>query len=247
MENKLEGTEFESELVKGLLNFVPDHMQKALADHSIDYYDLGTEKEQKLKIILHYFSSIYSVLSDLSTTIMFLKKDRTLILEHYPKFENQKEYYTYHFENYYIRLLTLPDIIGKLGVLVYSLDIDLEKSNAYNFKDKARKEGFEKISVITEKLIEKVNELKKERHKKLHTGVADIETLNGVVIWSDINKLIGEQNTDEILEDLTDLKIKEEIEEIQNTITETVEIIKEFLEESTTKLKEIIEQRPTNK
>ena len=244
MENKLEGTEFELELVKGLLSFVPDHMKTAIADHSIEYNDLGTEKEKKLKSILHYFSSIYSVLSDLSTTIMFLKKDRALILEHYPNFENQKEYYTYHFENYYIRLLTLADIIGKLGVLVYSLDIAIEKSNAYNFKDKARREGFGKIAAITEKLIEKVNELKKERHKKLHTGVADIETLNGIVIWSDINKLIGEQKTDEILEDHTDLKIKKEIEGIEgieNTITETVTIIKEFLEEATTKLKENIE------
>jgi len=241
MENKLEGTEFELELVKGLLSFVPDHMKTAINDHSIDYNDLGTEKEQKLKTILHYFSSIYSVLSDLSTTIMFLKKDRVLILEHYPDFENQKEYYTYHFENYYIRLLSLTDIIGKLGTLVYSLDITIEKSNSYNFKDKARKEGFEKIAIITEKLIKKVSELKKERHKKIHTGVADIETLNGVVIWSDINKLIGKQKTDDTLEDYTDLKIKEKIQGIENTITEMVTIIKEFLEESTTKLKENIE------
>jgi len=241
MENKLEGTEFELELVKGLLSFVPDHMKTVINDHSIDYNDLGTEKEQKLKTILHYFSSIYSVLSDLNTTIMFLKKDRALILDHYPDFENQKEYYTYHFENYYIRLLSLNDIIGKLGTLVYSLDITIEKSNSYKFKDKARKEGFEKIAIITDKLIEKVSELKKERHKKLHTGIADIETLNGVVIWSDINKLIGTQKTDDTLEDYTDLKIKDEIQGIENTITEIVTIIKEFLEESTTKLKENIE------
>jgi hypothetical protein len=219
-EKKLEGTTFELELIKGLLSFLPDHMKTAIADHTISYNDLGSEKEQKLKTVLHYFSSIYSVLSDLSTTIMFLKKDRTLILEHYPNFENQKEYYTYHFENYFIRLLTLTDIIGKIGVLVYSLYIAIEKSNAYNFKEKARKEDFEKVAIITEKLIKKVNELKKERHKKLHTGVSDIETLNGIVIWSDINKIIGEQKTDKTLEDYTDLKIKEEIEGIENTIND---------------------------
>jgi len=241
MEKKLEGTAFELELVKGLLSFVPDHMKAVIADHSIDYNDFGTEKERKLKTILHFFSSIYSVLSDLSTTIMFLKKDRTLILEHYPNFEKQEEYYTYHFENYYIRLITLTDIVGKLGVLVYALDIVIERSNAYNFKEKARKEGFENIAVITEKLIEKVDELKKERHKKLHTGVADIETLNGMVIWSDINKLIGEQKTDEILEEHTDIKIKKEIEGIETRIAETVSVIKEFLEEATIKLKENIE------
>ena len=47
---------------------------------------------------------------------MFLKKDRALILVHYPGFENLKEYYKYHFENFYIRLSTLTDLIGKLGV-----------------------------------------------------------------------------------------------------------------------------------
>jgi hypothetical protein len=241
MEKTLEGTTFELELAKGLLSFVPAHMKAAIADHSIDYNDFGTEKEKKLKIILQYFSSMYSVLSDLSTTIMFLKKDRALILVHYPSFENLKEYYKYHFENFYIRLSTLTDLIGKLGVLVYSLDIALERSYVHIFKDKARKKGFEKIAIIAENLIEQVDKFKKERNKKLHAGVADIETLNGVVIWSDINKLIGEQKTDDVLEDYTDLKIMEEIEGIENTIIETVTIIKEFLEEATTKLKENIE------
>jgi hypothetical protein len=109
------------------------------------------------------------------------------------------------------------------------------------FKAKVRKKGFEKIAVIAENLIEQIDKFKKEINKKLHSGVADIETLNGIVIWSDINKLIGEQKTDDVLEDYTDLKIKEEIEGIENTIIETVTIIKEFLEEATTKLKENIE------
>ena len=55
MEKKLEGTAFELELVKGLLSFVPDHMKAVIADHSIDYNDFGTEKERKLKTILHFF------------------------------------------------------------------------------------------------------------------------------------------------------------------------------------------------
>jgi len=238
MKEKLEGTTFELELTKELLTFIPNHIKAVISDHSIDYNNFGTKKEQNLKVIAQYFSSIYSVLSDLSITIMFLKKDRALILEHYPYFENQKGYYTYHFENYYIRILTLSDIIGKLGILLYSIDIDIEKGNAYNFKDKARKENYENIAVITEKLIDEFGELKKERHKKLHTGNADIKTLNGVVIWSDINKLIGEQKTDEILEEYTDIEIKKEIESVEKKITDIFTVIKEFLEEATPKLKE---------
>ena len=136
--------------------------------------------------------------------------------------------------------MTLSDIIGRLGILLYSLDIKLDNGSAFNFKDNARKKGFENIAIITEKLIEKFSLLKPEKHKKIHNGIAEIETLNGVVFWSDINKQIGESKTDKILEEHTDTIINEKISSIEEKITEIVIIIKMFLEESLTKLRENI-------
>lgn len=136
MKDYLEDIEFELELIKQLLCFVPQHMQKVLDEHTIIYKDIGTQEDKRLKNILHYYLNIKQVLYDLDITIMFFNKNRDLILKHYPKLKFQKEYYIYHYENYYIRLITLTDIIGKLGILIYSLDIEVEKGNAYNFKSK---------------------------------------------------------------------------------------------------------------
>ncbi len=241
MKELLEGTSFEKNLVTSLLSFVPDHMKASIEDKTIDYSEYGEENEIKLKTIVHYFSNIYNVLEDLEKTIEFLKKDRDLILEHYPHFESQEDYYSYFFENYYIRLLTVSDIIGKLGVLVYSLEINVEKANAYNFKSKARKEDFENIAVITEKLIAKLQDLKQHRHNKLHTGASDIKPFAGIVIWSDLNKLIGEEVTDQILQDHNDEEIAVEIKSMEDFVKEIIDIIKEFLEEADKKLQELIE------
>ncbi len=239
LEQHLEGTQFELELAKALQKFIPEHLNQTLHNSEINYKEYGNPVEKKLKQILHYFSSLYKVLNDLDYTFIFLKKDRNLILDNYPELENQKAYYNYHFENYYIRLVTLGDILGRLGTLVYQLDLELKKSSAYVFKDKVKKEGYVNISVITDRLIQKLEILKEERHKKLHTGVSDIEPLDGIVIWEDLNKIIGD-DTDPLLKEYTDTQILENIEKLKNDTIEIVDLIKEFLVESTTKLNELI-------
>ncbi len=239
LKEHLTGTQFELELANALLQFVPKHMQECLNNPELKYSKYGTERELKLKEILRYYTNFYTVLNDLELAIQFLNKERKLILVHYPKLESQEAYYNYHYENYFIRMATFNDILGRLGTLTYSLEIKLEKSSAYIFKDKARQEGYDEISTITERLINKIDQLKQERHKKLHIGEADIKLLNGIVIWEDLMARIGSE-TDEILQEQTNNEIEAEIEKLINETIEIVKIIKEFLESSTKKLKEII-------
>jgi len=240
LEEYLQGTQFELELAKALHKFIPQHMQASLDNSEINYREYGTEREVRLKNILHYFTSFYTVLNDLELTFEFFKKERKLILEHYPNLKYQETYYNYHFENYFIRIATLNDILGKLGTLVYELNLDLKKSYSYIFKDKARKEGYEEISQITEKLISKLEQFKQQRHDKLHTGKADIQPLNGVVIWDDLTSILSSE-VDEILQEHNDNEIEAEIEKLRTGTIEIINIIKEFLEVATEKLKELID------
>ena len=239
MEEHLSGTQFQFELAKALLKFVPRHMKDCLKNSDLNYKDYGTENEVKIKLILKLYSNISNVLRDIDLTFNFLEKERTDILKNYPFLDSQETYFKYHYENYFIRIITILDLLGKLGTIIYNLDLKLEKASAYTFKDKAKKEGYEKISEIAEKITEKLSELKTERHKKLHTGEADIKAFNGVVIWEDINAIIGVE-TDEILKEDTDEQIKEEIALLRKNTLELIELIKDFLEESNIELKEII-------
>lgn len=238
MEEYLSGTQFELELTTALLKFVPKHMEECLKNPDLNYEDYGTENEIKIKLILKLYGNISVVLRDIDLTFQFLEKERSEILKHYTFLDSQETYFKYHYENYFIRIITVLDLLGKLGTVLYNLELNLEKVSAYTFKDKAKKEGFDEISVKVEKITEKLRELKTERHKKLHTGEADIKAFNGVVIWEDINAIIG-SDTDEVLKEYTDEKIKEEIAILRKSTLELIDLTKEFLEESTNKLKEI--------
>jgi len=238
-ENSLDGTEFEKDLAKSLLAFIPKHFGEAVKDLTLDYESIGTEREQKLKIILHHFTRIRTVLKDLDYTLMFLSKERKLILDHYPDLHSQKAYYNYHFENYYIRLVTLSDILGRFGAELYELGLDPKKTSAHVFKDRARKEGHEKISEITERIILHLEMLKEARHKKLHTGETDIEPLKGIMIWEDLNSIIGTE-TSSLLKEHTDSEVVGEMKRIESETLTLVSIMKEWLGEGSHKLKQLI-------
>jgi hypothetical protein len=235
----LEGTVFEHELLKALQSFTSKHMNDALNNTQIDYQSYGDEFEVRLKKVIKFHCKLYTVFKDLDFTFYFLDKPRNLILEHYPKLETQESYFTYHFENYYIRLASIGDIIGRLGVLIYRLELDLKKTSAYTFKDKARKEGFEEISLITENIISKIKTLRENRHSKLHNGEADIRFSKGIVIWEDINPdIIGK--VPEILINHTDKEISDKLIVLRGSTLEIIDLIKQFLEKSISELKKII-------
>lgn len=238
MEEYLSGTQFEFELINALLSFAPRHMEECLKQTDLNYENYGTDNEIKLKQILKFYSNIRVVLRDIDLIFNFLAKDRSNILKHYPFLDSQETYFKYHYENYFIRIITILDLLGKLGTVLYGLDLNLEKVSAYTFKDKANQKGYDTITEIVTKITEKLNELKSERNKKLHTGETDIRPFNGIAIWEDLNANIGAE-TSEALKEYTDKKIRDEITNLRKSTLEIIDFIKEFLEESNIKLKEI--------
>tara|TARA_B100000780_G_scaffold44907_1_gene27963 strand:+ start:161 stop:901 length:741 start_codon:yes stop_codon:yes gene_type:complete len=226
-------------LITALQKFLKEHIDSAMKSEEIDYETYGSPKQVKLKLIVQLAGRLSTVLGDLDRTFMFLAKDRKLINEHYIDLETQEEYYDYHLENFYIRLATLLDVIGKLGNEVYDLGLKKDKVSAYVFKDKAKSEGFEKISQITGELIEKIDEYKKARHSKLHTGESEFKIFRKIVIWEDLMKMIDSE-VDPILSEHTDEEIKKQLDELKYFTLEVIQLIENFMDEASVKLEEYI-------
>jgi len=232
---------FESELVKILLPIVANHMKIAIDNRDVDYEILGSEKEQHLKRIQKHYGYLNTVISDLDLVKEFLSiEDRRQIRINYPNIESQEEYYKYHFENYIIRLVTLSDIVGKMGNEIYGTGISPKRCNGYSFKKKIQSDN-PKVAIIVEKLLLKIKEIKDKRHQKLHVGETDVSQLNTIVFWDELQEIIGSEK-DPILDKLTDKNIKEEINMLDKEIKEVIDIIKEFLEEAKMKIIDINEE-----
>lgn len=234
----LQSQEFRVKLFSATKQIMSVHLKENRGD--VPYIEYGTKREVRLKQIQHYLTNFYTVLDDLDLAIFFLEKERSLILEHYPKLEYQITYYKYHHENYFIRIATLNDIVGKMGNLIYKLELNMNYCSLYNFKDKAKSKGYEKISSIAERLIEKLKLLKQHRNEKLHTGETDLEPLNSITIWEEVNTKRGFETSKALIED-TNQEIQIGIEELKSLTIEMINIVTEFLDESVEKLIEIID------
>lgn len=238
---KYQSEKFHILLITAVQKFIMEHMDAALKSKDVDYETYGSPKQVKLKLIVQLAGRISTVLGDLDRTFIFLAKDRKLINDHYTTLETQKEYYDYHLENFYIRLATLLDVIGKLGNEVYDLGLKKDKISAYVFKDKAKSEGFEKISQITGELIEKIDEYRKARHSKLHTGESEFKIFRKIVIWEDLMKMIDSE-VDPILTEYTDEEIKKQLEELKDFTVEVIQLIENFMDEASMKLEKYISE-----
>jgi len=238
---KYQSRKFNILLVNAVKPFLSEHLQAALKSNEIDYETYGSAKQIKLKLIVQFSSRISTVLEDLDRTFVFLAKDRKLITEHYGDLETQGEYYAYHLENFYIRLATLLDVIGKLGNEVYDLGIRKDKVSAYVFKDKANSKGYSKISEITGDLIDGIDEYRKARHSKLHTGESEFKIFRKIIIWEDLTKMI-DGNVDPILSDYTDKEIKQQVNELKEFTIGVIQLIESFMDEAASRLEEFLNE-----
>lgn len=168
-------------------------------DSEIDFENHGSNNEIRLKKILNLSVNLSKVLKDIDYTFLFLEKKKEDILEHYPMFDDLNNFYNYHYENYFIRLVTLGDIIGRLGNQIYETGLDPLRANPAVFRDKARSLQFENIASITNDLVEKLADLKYERHRKLHAGESEGKAMDGVVFWEDISQVTGHCKKPKIL------------------------------------------------
>lgn len=202
----------------------------------ITKYEMGNLSKEKnyseeqilKKNIFNYFSSIQNVVNDLEKTLVFLQIDYSKILEVYSELGDKKSYYIYHFENYFIRINTITDLVGKIGNLICKTNIENEKCNGYSFKEKMITIN-PNLADSVSKILEHTKCLKIIRHKKIHTGESEIENLKDIVLWSDLAKYT-KTGYDAILDDYTDLQIKLEICRVENEIKELLNFTNHYFD-----------------
>ncbi|MHA7607880.1 Cthe_2314 family HEPN domain-containing protein [Elizabethkingia meningoseptica] len=189
-----------------------------------------TEDEKLILKMFEYLNSLQEVLQDIEKVLLFLEIDTKKIKKVFPGLQGDEEYYKYHFENYIIRIISLQDIAGKLGNILYNTNINDEKCNGYNFADTLKKLGNKNHSLMSA-ILERTKDIKKVRHKKLHRGEGEIAQLKGIIFWDDLEKVTN-QNFDKILHQMSAEDLKAQISSIETETIEIINLINEFFDNS---------------
>lgn len=238
LSEQLVNTKFGLEYIKVLSPLTAKHLKIFLENKSTNYEEIGDDKEKKLKEIAHYYGLLQTSVSDLELVLTFLKiEDRKSITQLYPTLESQEQYFKYHLENFIIRIITITDIVGKLGNSIFETGLNEEKCNGYKFKEKI-KHTDPTCRALVEKLLVSTKEIKNKRHSKLHTGDTKIGYFEGIVFWDELSKIIKSE-ANPILDDLTNNNIKEEIELLEKDIRHVIDLVIAFTDYATTKFIEI--------
>lgn len=230
-------------IVEAVLPFVSKHMEEAL-NTKADYNTLGTDNEKKLKETVYLHGKLGTVIKDVEKTIGFLRlKDRKIIKEYYPLLEDDRDYYNYFFENYLIRVASIPDALGILANHI----------NEWGYKhcygtivvqDSKNKVSQDEKNVMS-RLLEKIEVIRKKRHKKVHEGETDIDYLSDVAFWGDMIK--ADFKGKDLLEKWADSQVNEEISIIESEMTQIIAIVVEFLDLLTPKIEKWIDKKEETK
>jgi len=197
-----------------------------------------TEGEKSILKMFEYLNSLQEVLKDIEKVLFFLEIDTKKIKKVYPGLQADEEYYKYHFENYIIRIISLQDIVGKLGNILYNTNINDEKCNGYNFTDALKKLDHKNHSFVSA-ILERTKHIKKVRHKKLHKGEGEIAHLKGIIFWDDLQKVTN-QNYDKILHQMSAEDLKAQINSIETETIEIIDLINEFFDNSLDELTKLL-------
>lgn len=226
--DKISKTNFVRELVRVASSITSSYGEMLLHDKSLDYDDLGTHDEKMIMQTFNYFYNLQAIVKDLEMVIAFLEiKDRSEIKNMYPKIEYQKDYFNYHVENFIFRIISITDIIGKIGNSVYQTGLEEKRCNGYTFKDKIKSSEIH-LSSKLEALLDYTKSIRDKRHKLLHKGDKDYYYFYSVVVFEDF---MPDGNSEETMErkKLTDEALKREIGIIKSEISNTVDMVADIL------------------
>ena len=239
LSDKITESNFAKQLIGVTADITSSHVKLSLQNRSLNYDELGTDNEKLIKKTFNYYYNLTVSVKDLEMVIAFLEiEDRNKIRKVYPKIEKQKDYYNYHVENFIIRIISIADIIGKIGHVVFQTGIEDKRCNGYTFKDKI-KNTVALLSSKIEALLEHTKSIKEKRHKMLHEGDKDFTYFYSVVVFEDFTR---DMDSDEAIlrKGLTEEALKREIKTIKKEINNSVDMIVEILELMSGKLVETI-------
>lgn len=95
------------------------------------------------------------------------------------------------------------------------------------------------------KLLDKIETIRKKRHKKVHEGETDIDYLSGIAFWGDILK--EDFKGKDLLEKWADKQVNEEIDSVEKEMTEIITIVVEYLDILAPKIDKWIDKKEETK
>ena len=129
------------------------------------------------------------------------------------------------------------DLVGQLGNLLYETKIKDKDCNCYIFKEKIKTEHRE-IADILEDILKYVNDRKKRRNKKLHTGILEIDELKSISFWEDFSDVLPESFdfNNPVLKSMNEEHFKNMIDELRSYLNTLVLKINKFFDNSLNKI-----------
>lgn len=193
---------------------VTDHLHKCIEDKTLNYDELGNDREKKIKNALVIFTNLQTVIEDLNKVIYFLGATKEDVQKMYPSM-SLEDYYNYHLENYVIRVNSIPDVLAGLGNLICGWGINPRScygTSIPNSPQIANQDIKDKMN----SLLSQTQSIRSIRNKKVHSGSAEIDYFEQATVWDSIES-IGIPLTPE-LEQLSKEKKVEATEVIKNEI-----------------------------
>ncbi len=198
--DKLERTSLSKEIVKISKPIFVDHIKVFPADMTLDW-ESGFRKYGKVDEI--YAKQIFYSFVDLCESINKLQQNVTFLsLTNIPAYYKKNgiseiDYYKYHFENHYIKIVSIIDYTTKFIHDVFRLDMPIRKINVYLIYENLNTKT-SKPAKILKKFDEHFKEIKTNRNIIIHQGnfkSKEITTLDAHIISievkDEIDKMIA--------------------------------------------------------
>ncbi len=238
IERFVDNSKFAANLSETITPILVEHLQKFSSRTNRPkciFSEYGSDQELRIKEIFKKFNTLKDSLKTISIIPYFLQ---TSLIEQICK-ENhleEIEYYQYHYENFLIRLVGIPDICAKIGNLVYQTGIEEKKCNWYKFMNHPEIKR-EDCSSKLEDLSNLLSSLRSDRHIIVHSGGFQSEQIKSIESNIIDDELIP---IDKILLDWFKNDKKEEIERLTNFmkghLNQTLKHVFEFLDSMETKI-----------
>lgn len=205
---------------------IASHLEQISENKSLNYDDLGDDREKRIKKAISVFTNLQIVVEDLDKVIYFLSMPKLDVQKLYPLI-SVEDYYNYHLENYVIRVNSIPDVLAGLGNLICQWGIKDKKCYGTSIPDSPQIDD-QRIKEIMNSLLSKTNSIRSIRNKKMHAGSADITYFERATLWDAIES-IGISLTSE-LEELSREKKIEAVKLIKSEIYGVLDDVIDFMD-----------------
>ncbi|SRR5690606_1657012 len=216
------------------------NLRKPILLKSIQKFQIGEEyneedgisikRNSEIQSIYKRFNSLSDHVDELKRVIRFMQVNRSKISLLYNDDLFEEEYYRYHYENWVIRLVTIPDICGKIGNLVLNLGIPEKYCNGYKFQDHDKVVSTDSSNSIRQ-LYKCIGSLMTDRHSKIHRGELPNNPTERILFFNDTNGAGVEIS--ETLHQFTDNQLIELNQIIEERTQKVIAIVVSFLDSIT--------------